>query len=177
MKNKTIKTLVLATVMLIGLSHVDAVVETDLADKITKNVWSKEQSVELSKEDSITNIAWSQQDAELVAGDYKINAYAADLEEKSVESIDKADVVTKNIWSKEQSVELSKEDSITNIAWSQQDAELVAGDYKINAYAADLEEASVESVDKADGVTKNIWAETIKKTDVKEDLISRKAWL
>ena len=118
MKNKTIKTLVLATVMLIGLSHVDAVVETDLADKITKNVWSKEQSVELSKEDSITNIAWLQQDAELVAGDYKINAYAADLEE-----------------------------------------------------------ASVESVDKADGVTKNIWAETIKKTDVKEDLISRKAWL
>ena len=78
--------------------------------------------------------------------------------------------------SQEQTVELSKEDSITNLAWSQQDSELVAqSEYTINAFAADLGEA-VEASDKADAVTKNIWTDTLQKTS-KEDSISRKAWL
>ena len=116
MKNKTIKTLVLTSIMLLGLSQVSAVVEVDPADKLTMDIWTKEQTVELSKEDSITNLAWSQEDSKLIAGDYKINAYAADLEEQSVESTDKADVLTKNIWTEARKTE-SKDDLISRKAW------------------------------------------------------------
>ena len=180
MKKNTIKTLALATVILLGLTQVNADIEADPADKLTMNIWSNEQTVELSKQDAITNLAWSKEDNTLVAQcEYKINAYAADIEEKSVESTDKADTVTKNIWSNEQAVELSKQDAITNLAWSKEDNTLVAqGEYKINAYAADIEEKSVESTDKADTVTKNVWCDvTNKNSETKEDAISRKAWL
>jgi len=116
MKNKTIKTLVLTSIMLLGLSQVHAVIEVDPADKLTMNVWSSEQIVELSKEDSITNIAWTQQDSELIAqGEYEINAFAADLEE-AVESTDKADTLTKNVWTEARKTEV-REDLISRKAW------------------------------------------------------------
>ena len=119
MKKNTIKTLALATVILLGLTQVNADIEADPADKLTMNIWSNEQAVELSKQDAITNLAWSKEDNTLVAqGEYKINAYAADIEEKSVESTDKADTVTKNVWCDVTNKNSeTKEDAISRKAW------------------------------------------------------------
>ena len=119
MKKNTIKTLALATVILLSLTQVNADIEADPADKLTMNIWSNEQAVELSKQDAITNLAWSKEDNTLVAqGEYKINAYAADIEEKSVESTDKADTVTKNVWCDVTNKNSeTKEDAISRKAW------------------------------------------------------------
>ena len=62
MKKNTIKTLVLITVILFGLTQANAVVDVDLADKLTNSIWSNEQVNELSKDDTIVKLAWSIQE-------------------------------------------------------------------------------------------------------------------
>ena len=118
MKKNTIKTLVLITVILFGLTQANAVVDVVLADKLTNSIWSNEQVNELSKDDTIVKLAWSIQEevVDIQNENYEIVACAADMETK-----DKSSDLTKAIWSESNKFKASLDDKISNLAWSYQD--------------------------------------------------------
>ena len=156
MRNISKKTLVLALGMFFTFTQaVDAIVENDPADKISKAAWTINQEVKLTKAEEITKTAWSyesEEDQKLIAlAPEAPTAYAADLEDA-----DPADKVTKNAWSTNQEAKLTKAEEITKTAWSymaEEEKTLVAlNQNNQTAFAADL-----ESDDPTDTITKAIW--------------------
>ena len=100
MRNISKKTLVLALGMFFTFTQaVDAIVENDPADKISKAAWTINQEVKLTKAEEITKTAWSymaEEEKTLVAlNQNNKTAFAADLE-----SDDPTDTITKAIWMK-----------------------------------------------------------------------------
>lgn len=112
MKTST-KTLAVALGLLVTLTQVNATVEKDPADLITRAIWETSQETTLSEADTVANIAWGNENK-----DYELVACAADLEEdKSIESTDPTDKVTKAIWATSQKNATTKVDAISLKAW------------------------------------------------------------
>ena len=84
-----------------------------------------------------------------------------------------ADKLVKTIWETTQESVLTKEDSITNLAWTSQDEMQLAADvnYELVACAADMEDK-----DPADKLTKAIWADEKKQELADADKVAALAW-
>ena len=148
MKNTTKKALVVSVCMLFALTHVNANIDQNSADKISRLAWTTVQEKTLTKTDSIAKLAWNTKESFENPKQENLVACAADLEEQ-----DAADKISRLAWTTVQEKTLTKTDSIAKLAWNTKESFENANDENLIACAADLEEQDV-----ADKISKMAWS-------------------